>query len=125
MVETILLSMLAFQIKHFICDFVLQTSGQIRYKGEYLHPGGLIHAGLHMAGSLPALLILTRTPWVIGALLAAEFAIHYHTDWAKAQLDRRLRLNDTSSLYWAIFGFDQFVHQITYVGMIYATLKLA
>jgi len=125
----ILLSMLAFQIKHFLCDFVLQTYDQIRFKGKYLHPAGLLHAGLHMVGSIPALLILfvpsfSGAALPIAVLIVAEFLIHYHTDWAKAKLDGWLRLNDQSSLYWAIFGGDQVVHQLTYVGMIYGALYL-
>jgi hypothetical protein len=120
----ILLSMLAFQIKHYLCDFLLQTYDLIRFKGKYLHPAGLLHAGLHMLGSIPALFVLTHAPETIAILIAAEFLIHYHTDWAKARIDGALRLNDQSSLYWAIFGGDQLVHQLTYVGMIYAALYL-
>jgi hypothetical protein len=120
----ILLSMLAFQIKHYLCDFLLQTYELIRYKGKYLHPAGLLHAGLHMLGSIPALLVLTRAPTTIAILVVAEFLIHYHTDWAKARIDSALRLNDQNSLYWAIFGADQLVHQLTYIGMIYAALYL-
>lgn len=120
----ILLSMFLFQIKHFVCDFLLQTYDQIRFKGKYLHPAGLLHAGLHMLGSIPALLVLTWSPVTIAVLVVAEFLVHYHTDWAKAQLDSNLRLNDQNSLYWAIFGGDQLVHQLTYIGMIYAALYL-
>ncbi|HWA29955.1 MAG TPA: DUF3307 domain-containing protein [Rhizomicrobium sp.] len=123
--ETVLLALVVFQIKHFICDFLLQNSYQIRNKGVYLHTGGLIHAGLHALGSIPALLIVTQIPWVIAGLIAAEFVIHYHTDWAKARIDGSLRLNDTNTLYWAIFGSDQLIHQLTYIGMIYGVLRLA
>ena len=125
MIEPILLSLLAFQIKHFICDFVLQNTYQIRNKGTYLHPAGFLHAGLHILGSIPALLILTRAPAVIGLLLAGEFVIHYHTDWAKSRIDRALRLNDTNALYWTIFGSDQLIHQLTYLAMAYGALHLA
>jgi hypothetical protein len=124
-VEPILLAMLIFQIKHFLCDFVLQNSYQVTNKGTYLHPAGVLHAGLHITGSLPALWILTHSYPLIGALLLGEFLIHYHTDWTKSQIDRRLRLNDQNSLYWMIFGSDQLVHQLTYVGMIYAALRFA
>jgi hypothetical protein len=123
--EPVLLAMLIFQIKHFLCDFVLQTTNQVLNKGRYLHMGGITHAGLHMLGSIPALLILTRSPQLIGVLILAEFLIHYHTDWAKAQVDRALRLNDTTSLYWTIFGSDQLAHQLTYLGMTYAALRFA
>jgi hypothetical protein len=121
--EPVLLALLIFQIKHFLCDFVLQTSNQVRNKGHYLHMGGITHAGLHMLGSIPALLVLTRAPVVISALLLGEFLIHYHTDWLKVQVDRALRLNDTNTLYWTIFGSDQLIHQLTYLGMVYGTLR--
>jgi hypothetical protein len=123
--EPVLLAMLIFQIKHFLCDFVLQTSNQVRNKGRYLHMAGITHAGLHMLGSIPALLVLTTTPAVVGTLLLAELLTHYHTDWAKVQIDRALRLNDTNTLYWTIFGSDQLIHQLTYVGMAYGALHLA
>lgn len=121
--ETVLLALVIFQIKHFLCDFVLQTSAQIRNKGNYLHWGGLTHAGLHVVGSVPALWVLTHTQWVIGAMLLGEFVIHYHTDWAKARIDRMLRLNDTNTLYWTIFGSDQLIHQMTYLAMTYGALR--
>ena len=125
----ILGSMLVFQIKHFLCDFLFQTYELIRFKGKYLHPAGLLHAGLHMLGSIPALLVLyipnvARAPLPIVVLIAAEFVIHYHTDYAKARIDSALRLNDQNALYWAIFGGDQLIHQLTYLGMIYAALYL-
>lgn len=123
--DTILLSLLIFQIKHFLCDFTLQTAYQVRNKGTYMHPAGLLHAGLHMLGSLPAVLVLTQTPWIVGALLAGELVVHYHTDWTKARIDRALRLNDTNALYWSIFGGDQLIHQLTYLAMVYGALKLA
>ena len=121
--EPVLLALLIFQIKHFLADFVLQTSNQVRNKGQYLHMGGITHAGLHMLGSIPALLVLTQAPVVVTGLLLGEFLIHYHTDWAKAQVDRALRLNDTNSLYWTIFGSDQLIHQLTYLAMTYGALR--
>ncbi|HEY8949006.1 MAG TPA: DUF3307 domain-containing protein [Rhizomicrobium sp.] len=125
MIEPVLLALLIFQIKHFLCDFVLQTYNQVKTKGIYLHFGGITHAGLHSIGSIPALLVLTRTPFVVLPLLLGEFLVHYHIDWAKSQIDGRLRLNDTNSLYWTIFGSDQLVHQATYLAMTYAALKFA
>jgi len=121
--EPVLLALLIFQIKHFLCDFVLQTSNQVRNKGRYLHMAGITHAGLHMLGSIPALLVLTEVPVVVAALVLGEFLVHYHTDWAKSQIDRALRLNDTNALYWTIFGSDQLIHQLTYLGMAYGALR--
>jgi hypothetical protein len=125
MMQAALLALLIFQIKHFLCDFAFQTYDQVKTKGIYLHLGGLSHAGLHMLGSIPALLILAPAPALMAALLVGEFLVHYHTDWAKSQIDGRLRLNDTNSLYWTIFGSDQLVHQATYLAMTYLALRFA
>ena len=50
-----------FEAKHFLCDFVLQSAYQYRNKGIYGHPGGILHAGLHGLGSLPAVLIFGQS----------------------------------------------------------------
>ena len=34
-------------IKHLAADGPLQTSYQVRYKGDFLHPGGLLHSSIH------------------------------------------------------------------------------
>jgi Protein of unknown function (DUF3307) len=115
----ILTAMLAFQFKHFICDFVLQPYAMVLKKGIYLHPWGLLHAGLHVVGSIPAVLMLTRAPPVVATVLIGEFLIHYHTDWLKSQIDKWLQLDNRSTLHWVIFGADQLIHNATYVAMIY------
>jgi hypothetical protein len=108
-------SLLAFEAKHFICDFVIQTAYQVRTKGIYGHPGGFIHSGLHAVASLPAILVWAP-PWrVIGAIMVAEFIVHYHMDWTKERIGRHKQLTTEQGSYWTLFGIDQFVHQLTYV----------
>lgn len=119
----IFLALLLFQAKHFLFDFVLQNAYQIRHKGDYLHPGGLLHAGGHAIGSVPALMVLTQRPGVIAGFVLFEFLLHYHIDWAKAHVDQALRLNHTNHAYWVVFGVDQLSHQLTYLGMAYAVLR--
>ena len=104
-----------FELKHFICDFVLQTAYQYRNKGTYGHPGGLLHAGLHMAASLPAIIVLNAAAGLAAAILAAEFFVHYHVDWSKEQINKRCGLNTSDNAYWSVFGADQLLHQLTYV----------
>src|SRR5258706_5200606 len=94
-------SLVLFQVKHFLCDFVLQTSYLYRNKGIYGHRAGFIHAGLHAIGSLPAILILTQTGGLVVLLVLVEFAIHYHVDWLKLHIDRRFGLTIEQAVYWA------------------------
>lgn len=108
-------SLALFETKHFVCDFVLQSRYQWSNKGIYGHPGGLIHAGLHAFGSLPALLILGASASLTAVILIAEFLVHYHIDWLKEQINKRFMLSRDKNLFWAIFGADQFLHQMTYL----------
>lgn len=120
---TILWALLAFQIKHFLCDFALQTQRQIMKKGIYGHPLGLSHAALHAVASIPALLVLTDRSRILAGIVAAEFVIHYHCDWLKAQIDRRFHLTVQQHVYWVVFGLDQLIHQLTYAGIIFVVFR--
>ena len=115
----LLLSSLAvFELKHFICDFVLQTAYLYRNKGIYGHRAGIIHAGLHALGSLPAILMLTSAMPLVAGIVIAEFLVHYHVDWLKLFIDKHRHLDASQGIYWAIFGADQLIHQLTYVAIL-------
>lgn len=125
--EIPLLTLLLLQAKHFVCDFVTQTPYQSRNKGIYGHPGGLLHAAHHLIGSAVVLtmvtvLVPTIPPTLIAALLAAEFVLHYHFDWGKEQVVKPF-VAAQGIAYWTIFGFDQFLHQATYVVMVYMLFR--
>jgi hypothetical protein len=119
----VLWALLAFQIKHFVCDFVLQTQYQVRTKGIYGHVGGFIHSGYHMVLSLPALLILQAPLRAIVIIMVGEFLIHYHTDWTKANVDQHFDWGQADARYWNLFGADQLVHQLTYLGIVVLLLQ--
>lgn len=114
----ILLAMLA--TKHFVFDFVLQTPYQLKNKGVYGHPSGLLHAGLHVCGTLVALLAVAVPAGPLAAILFAEFVAHYHIDWAKEQITRRVGKSN-NVFFWGMIGLDQLMHHLTYIG-IYAVL---
>ena len=114
----VLWALLAFEVKHFLCDFVLQTQYQVRTKGIYGHVGGFIHSGYHTIASLPALLIMQAPLRAIVLIMIGEFLIHYHTDWTKANVDRHYDWGQGDARYWMLFGADQLVHQLTYLGIV-------
>jgi hypothetical protein len=117
-VQVMLWSLLAFEAKHFICDFVIQTEWQVRTKGIYGHPGGFIHSGAHALASIPAILVWGPSLKLLAALVVAEFIIHYHMDWSKEHIGKRKGLRVDMGAYWTLFGLDQFVHQLTYVAFL-------
>ncbi len=110
------------QIKHFLADFVLQSEFQVRTKGIYGHFGGFLHSGIHYRAVDPGALILGATPLAIGVAMAVEFLIHYHTDWSKSKIDDVNHWPTTDQRYWIVFGLDQFIHQLTYLGIVFAFL---
>jgi uncharacterized protein DUF3307 len=122
---SLLLALLAFQVKHLVCDFIIQTRYQVDNKGFYGRPGGLVHAAWHIVFSIPVLLILTHAAGLIASLLVLEFLVHYHTDWLKARTQRLRGWSQNDAIYWVAFGTDQFVHQVTYIAMIALVLRLA
>lgn len=106
-------------VKHFVCDFPLQTSPWMyRNKGIYLHPGGIAHSAVHALGTWLVLVFFIGAQAWLYALL--DFVVHYHIDWAKLQLNKRFGLRpDNSNWFWILLGLDQLAHHITYFVIVY------
>ena len=116
----LLLGVVLFQVKHFVADYLLQSTYVVANKGRCGHPGGILHAAIHMLASVPVLLALAvPLPGLIVTILC-EGVVHYHLDWAKDRLQKRLGLTVTQRAYWGLFGADQLLHQFTYVAMLWA-----
>lgn len=121
--NTIILALALFALKHFIADFVLQSNWMVQGKGRYGHPGGLAHAAIHMAGSVPALLVLGAPPGVLVALVLFEGLVHYHIDFSKEVIARRLSVGPSDKAFWVLLGGDQFLHHATYLAMVVVMLR--
>lgn len=106
-------------VKHFVCDFPLQTSPWMyRNKGIYLHPGGIAHSAVHALGTwLVLVFFIGEQAWMYALL---DFIVHYHIDWAKLKLNKRYDLRpDNSNWFWILLGLDQLAHHITYFVIVY------
>ena len=68
---------------------------------------------------------MTETVWLAAAILAAEFAVHYHVDWLKEQINKRRALTFNDARYWWVFGADQLTHQMTYVVILAVLARTA
>lgn len=120
----VLVALSLFAAKHFVADFVLQTGWMVRGKGHYGHPGGLVHAGIHMLCSLPVLAVMGLAPVAILLLVLAEGVVHYHIDWGKEGLTRSLGTGPQNRLFWLLLGVDQLLHHLTYIGMIAVAVRV-
>jgi hypothetical protein len=112
-------------LKHAIADFFLQTATQRREKGIYGARGGFSHAATHVVLTAPVFLMLPYTAALALALMAAEFALHYHIDYAKEQFVRRNGWTSHDTPFWWAIGLDQLLHGLTYVGIVWAAVLSA
>ena len=121
MLEAIISLLILLQIKHWYIDFVKQTSEEIYSKGIYGDLPGIWHSVKHGIGTLFAILILTGENFYTEALLLAllDMIIHYHVDWIKSNINKRRNYTSEMSEFWWWFGFDQFIHQLTYLLILY------
>ena len=109
---------LLFQIKHFVADFPLQKPYQYLNKGKFLHPGGILHAAFH--GAFTFGIVAAYTDPIMGVALGIlDMQIHYFIDYFKVNINKKYGLTPTNSeYYWWLLGLDQFLHQLTYIGLI-------
>lgn len=103
-------------LKHFIADFVLQTKYQWSNKGTFLHPGGLLHSGIH---ALLTIVVLMIFDVCYIELVLLDFFSHYIIDYSKVNINRILKYTPDSYGFWVMTGLDQFLHYLTYLYISY------
>ena len=114
--DTLVLVLLLFT-KHFVVDFPLQKAYQWQNKGTYGHLGGILHAALH--GVTTALVLMWYAPYASIWLGLIDMFVHYHIDWAKMNINKKYNWGaNTHEEFWWLLGFDQYLHAITYVGLV-------
>lgn len=124
-----LIMMAAFTLKHYLCDFPLQTPymlGKGKAGYEWIMPL-LFHSSVHAIFSLGIIIAFNHSEYVWLALV--ELVIHFIIDrikatyklpvglWVGAEKFRNL------SLFYRAFGKDQTFHYLTYVLMLMMMFK--
>lgn len=111
--------MSCFIVKHFIADFPLQGPFQYRNKGTLGHPGGLLHAMIHMA--FTAVILTSFGVHDVYFYCVIEGLAHYFIDFAKLNINKALGWGPlVCEQYWWLLGFDQLLHYMTYVWIIWS-----
>lgn len=119
-VGPVLLLICLLQIKHMFADYFLQTPKMLAGRSNYLHMGRAQHAGLHAVFSALVLSVMGSSVGLLVLLVVLEWLAHFHIDWGKARWSE-LRGHDPSQAgYWRAAGFDQALHQLTYLAMAWA-----
>ena len=108
---TIAIILILLQIKHWYVDFVNQTTEEVRCKGIYGHPIGIIHSVKQGFGTY--LMMLPFVDVRIAIICAVfDLVTHYHTDWVKVRFGNQ---DISNPRFWNHLGLDQMVHQIVYI----------
>lgn len=123
----VLIFLLAFQVKHLIVDFYLQTPYMYENKGKkegWVQPLAL-HASYHAVATYGIMLVwlnMNQTRigiLVLGAMVLFDFVSHFIVDrWKATQPDTP----DTTK-FWTNLGWDQFWHHTVGILIVFATLS--
>jgi hypothetical protein len=106
-------------VKHWYIDFINQSMEEVHGKGIYGNAYGLMHSIKHGVATFVIFLAFTYNfPFsvIIGFI---DFAIHYHVDWAKININKRWNYTVENPKFWAWLGADQLAHSLTYLGLVW------
>ncbi len=99
-------------LKHFICEYILQTAAMSASKWRYGSWLSLKHTLHHAFGTLVVLLIFKINPIIILAVIIGEALAHYHIDWVHMHFGPQ---SYKDKRYWQWLGAEQFAHQLTII----------
>ena len=130
MLEVFML-LVAFQFKHFICDFPLQNQymlGKMNLTGWKLPLAA--HAGVDALGTFLITCLLFKPAYymdavLLGAILGTtDFIIHFVVDRIKASPNLGGRFNPTQPYFWWALGADQMAHHLTQYLFIFVIVMI-
>lgn len=124
-IGAVLVLLCLFQVKHMFADFFLQTPRMLSGRCEYWHLGRAQHAAVHAAGSVVVFLLVGSPLVFILVTVALEWLVHFNIDYGKAAYSDRKSLQPNQARYWYAMGFDQCLHQLTYIAMTWGWVAFA
>ena len=107
-----------FRLKHFVCDFLLQSDWMALSKGKAGREGYkalFLHTFIHATGTLIITLIYAPDLWWLALV---DLVVHSVIDRLKgiATLKQGWKTSDT--VFWWVFGADQELHNFTHIAYI-------
>jgi hypothetical protein len=120
--ELTFILLIIYQFKHFIADFPLQREYMLRKTRagwDFLLPL-VTHCMVHGLGSLIIVMFFNSSLWWLAIL---DFVTHFVMDRLKSGPRYLGRFNDLSKPgFWNSLGFDQMVHHLTHIYIIYVII---
>ena len=121
MILEIFTLLVLFQLKHFVCDYPLQTQymlGKMQATG-WIQPLAA-HAAVHAIGTFIITIIVFNPAYYLDAVTLAvilaivDFIVHFMVDRIKASPNLGGRFNPTQPYFWWALGADQMAHHLTH-----------
>jgi hypothetical protein len=105
---------LLFRLKHFMGDYLLQTSWMARGKEQTVGWAGALcaHAAIHACGTTAIALIFAPVLWWLGLL---DFLLHAAIDKSKCMWGCR---HPKEAAFWWAHGIDQEAHNLTHFAFV-------
>ena len=117
--ELTFLLLVIYQLKHYIADFPLQREYMLRKtraQWDFVLPLAT-HCFVHAIGTLIICLIFAPALYWLAVL---DFVVHFIMDRVKSGPKYLGRFNDLSKAgFWNCLGFDQMVHHLTHIYIVY------
>jgi hypothetical protein len=108
------------QFKHLFFDWLWQPPYEYKNKGTFGHFGGILHAFKAGLGTFVVTLFFAQM-WQQALFLAIfDMSVHYCIDYSKVNVNKFFGWQPTTTdNFWRLTGFDQYLHQITYLYLAY------
>lgn len=124
--STVFILLILFQVKHFLCDYPLQTPymlGKFKSGWDFLNPL-VFHCEIHSLFTLAIAYYFTRDIGFSCGMSIFDFVIHFFMDRIKAGPKYLGRFKDMyDKKFWWSLGLDQMVHHLTHYAIIYMILN--
>jgi Protein of unknown function (DUF3307) len=117
----VIIQFIAWQIKHFICDFPLQNNymlGKFKPFPFYILPL-FQHSAVHAFGTAWLCALFNWPLWFI----AFDLVTHFIIDRIKASPSLGGRWKPSDKYFWWALGADQMAHQLVGIFMIWWVFK--
>ena len=122
MFDSIFILLALLFVKHWYIDFVNQSMEEVNGKGIYGNAYGVMHSIKHGVATTAIFGLFTGDfaySVIIGII---DFALHYHIDWAKININKKYNYTAENPKFWAWLGADQLAHSLTYIGLIWIVI---
>ena len=118
--EEIFLLLVAFQAKHFLSDYPLQTQYMLKKSNskDWVHPL-FSHAAVHGFITLLICYFFSGDISLSASLMFMDLFIHFTVDRIKASPNYLGRFKAYNKYFWWSLGADQMAHHLTHYAIIY------